>query len=95
MISGWKKTAISNMASAFGVKAEEEPPNSQKDVEKLDSVPTDGVTLFSGYAVFSQDPAGRTFNLRDAALGMPYAQYRVRTHVDPVKLEQDWFAIEG
>jgi transposase len=35
MISGWKKTAISNMASAFGVKAEEEPPISQKDVEKL------------------------------------------------------------
>lgn len=35
MISGWKKTAISNMASAFGGKAEEEPPISQKDVEKL------------------------------------------------------------
>lgn len=35
MISGWKKTAIKNMASAFGGKAEEEPPISQKDVEKL------------------------------------------------------------
>ncbi len=35
MISGWKKTAINNMASAFGGKAEEEPPISQKDVEKL------------------------------------------------------------
>jgi transposase len=35
MISGWKKTAISNMASAFGGRAEEEPPISQKDVEKL------------------------------------------------------------
>jgi transposase len=33
MISGWKKTAISNMASAFGGRAEEEPPISQKDVE--------------------------------------------------------------
>lgn len=35
MISSWKKTAIENMASAFGVKAEEEPPISPKDVEKL------------------------------------------------------------
>ena len=35
MISGWKKLAISNMASAFGGKAEEAPPISQKDVEKL------------------------------------------------------------
>ena len=35
MISGWKKTAINNMASAFGGKAEEEPPISQMDVEKL------------------------------------------------------------
>jgi transposase len=41
MISGWKKMAISNMASAFGVKAEEEPPISQKDVEKL-HVPSPG-----------------------------------------------------
>lgn len=35
MISGWKKTAINNMASAFGGNAEKEPPISQKDVEKL------------------------------------------------------------
>lgn len=35
MISGWKKTAIANMASAFGAKTEVEPPISQKDVEKL------------------------------------------------------------
>jgi transposase len=35
MISGWKKTAINNMASAFGGKAGEEPPISHKDVEKL------------------------------------------------------------
>ncbi len=35
MISGWKKTVIANMASAFGAKAEEESPISQKDVEKL------------------------------------------------------------
>lgn len=30
MISGWKKTAINNMASAFGEKAEEEPPRSRR-----------------------------------------------------------------
>lgn len=35
MISGWKKTAMSNMASAFGGKTQEEPPISSKDVEKL------------------------------------------------------------
>jgi transposase len=35
MISGWKKTAIKNMAQAFGAKAEEGPPISPKDVEKL------------------------------------------------------------
>lgn len=35
MISGWKKTAISNMASAFGGKTLEEPPISPRDVEKL------------------------------------------------------------
>lgn len=35
MISGWKKTAISNMASAFGGKTQKEPPISPKDVEKL------------------------------------------------------------
>ena len=35
MISGWKKTAISNMASAFGAKTLEEPPISPRDVEKL------------------------------------------------------------
>ncbi len=43
MISGWKKTAIKNMASAFDGKAEEEPPISRKDVEKLD-VPLPGNT---------------------------------------------------
>ena len=35
MISRWKKTAIKNMAFAFDGKAVEEPPLSQKDVEKL------------------------------------------------------------
>ena len=35
MIGGWKKTAIANMASAFGAKTEDEPPISQKNVEKL------------------------------------------------------------
>nr|WP_323780169.1 transposase [Leisingera sp.] len=35
MISGWKKTAISNMASTFGGKPQEEPPISPKVVEKL------------------------------------------------------------
>lgn len=35
MIGGWKKTAISNMASAFGGTAGEEAPISKKDVEKL------------------------------------------------------------
>lgn len=35
MISGWKKTAISNMASAFGGGASAEPMISEKEVEKL------------------------------------------------------------
>jgi len=35
MISNWKKQAISNMASTFGATAEQEPPISPKDVEKL------------------------------------------------------------
>jgi transposase len=35
MISGWKKIAIENMASAFGGKSAEEPAISTKDVEKL------------------------------------------------------------
>jgi len=35
MISNWKKQAIANMASAFGATAEQEPPISPKDVEKL------------------------------------------------------------
>lgn len=35
MISGWKRTAIENMASAFGGGASVEPAISQKDVEKL------------------------------------------------------------
>ena len=35
MISGWKKTAIANMALAFVAKTEDEPPISQKDIEKL------------------------------------------------------------
>lgn len=35
MISGWKRTAIEKMASSFGVKLDEEPPISQKEVENL------------------------------------------------------------
>lgn len=35
MISGWKRTAIENMASSFGMKPDEEPAISQKEVEKL------------------------------------------------------------
>lgn len=35
MISGWKKTAIANMASAFGGGSSAEPPISASDVEKL------------------------------------------------------------
>ncbi len=35
MISGWKRTAIENMASAFGTKAAAEPVVSAADVEKL------------------------------------------------------------
>jgi transposase len=35
MISGWKKTAIANMASAFGGASSAEPTISERDVEKL------------------------------------------------------------
>lgn len=35
MISGWKKTAIANLASAFGGGAPSEPLISEKEVEKL------------------------------------------------------------
>jgi len=35
MISGWKRTVIENMASAFGGAASAEPAISEKDVEKL------------------------------------------------------------
>lgn len=35
MISGWKRTAIENMASAFGGGTSAEPAISEKDVEKL------------------------------------------------------------
>ena len=35
MISGWKKTAIANMASAFGSASSAEPQVSERDVEKL------------------------------------------------------------
>lgn len=35
MISGWKRTAIENMASTFGGCASAEPAISEKDVEKL------------------------------------------------------------
>lgn len=35
MISGWKRTAIENMASAFGGATSAEPVISEKDVEKL------------------------------------------------------------
>lgn len=35
MISGWKKAAIENMASAFNGKLSAEPPISEKEVEKL------------------------------------------------------------
>ncbi|WP_229724249.1 IS3 family transposase [Cribrihabitans marinus] len=35
MISGWKRTAIENMASTFGGGASAEPAISEKDVEKL------------------------------------------------------------
>jgi transposase len=35
MISGWKKTAIENMASAFGGRPLSEPPISAGEVEKL------------------------------------------------------------
>lgn len=35
MISGWKRTVIKNMASAFGSAASTEPVISEKDVEKL------------------------------------------------------------
>ena len=35
MISGWQKTAIKNMAQAFGGTAEEAPPISPKGVERL------------------------------------------------------------
>lgn len=35
MISGWKRTAIENMAASFGVKSDEKPPISHKEVEKL------------------------------------------------------------
>lgn len=35
MISGWKRTAIKNMASAFGGASSAEPQISERDVEKL------------------------------------------------------------
>ncbi len=35
MISGWKRTAIGNMASSFGVKSDEAPPISAGEVENL------------------------------------------------------------
>jgi transposase len=35
MISSWKKTAVENMASAFGGQPSAEPQISEKDVEKL------------------------------------------------------------
>ena len=35
MISRWRKTAISNMASAFGDATSVEPTISEKEVEKL------------------------------------------------------------
>jgi len=35
MISGWKRTAIDNMASAFGAQAASEPLISPAEVEKL------------------------------------------------------------
>jgi len=35
MISGWKKQAIANMASAFGGKSAEAPPISAGEVDKL------------------------------------------------------------
>jgi transposase len=35
MISGWKKTAIENMASAFGGRSSSEPSISAGEVEKL------------------------------------------------------------
>lgn len=35
MITGWKRTAIENMASSFGGKAAAEPLISGKDIEKL------------------------------------------------------------
>lgn len=35
MISGWKKTAIENMASAFEGKMTAPPPISEQEVEKL------------------------------------------------------------
>jgi transposase len=35
MISGWKKTAIENMASAFGGRSPSEPQISAGEVEKL------------------------------------------------------------
>ncbi len=35
MISGWKRTAIENMATSFSGKAPADPPISEKEVEKL------------------------------------------------------------
>lgn len=35
MISGWKRTAIENMAAAFGGASPGEPQISEKEVEKL------------------------------------------------------------
>lgn len=35
MISGWNRTVMENMASAFGAAASAEPTISEKDVEKL------------------------------------------------------------
>ena len=35
MISGWKRTAIENMAAAFGAASPSEPQISEKEVEKL------------------------------------------------------------
>ncbi len=35
MVSGWKRAAIENMASAFGGAASSAPAISEKDVEKL------------------------------------------------------------
>jgi transposase len=35
MVTGWKKAAIENMASAFDGKMPAEPPVSEKKVEKL------------------------------------------------------------